>query len=214
MRTFNPKLFVSTPGTGRRMMSFHKGQVIFAQGTRSDAVFVIQTGRVRLSAKTQKGKETTLDILGASDFVGKDSLAGEATCTTSADALTDCQLLRIENKVMMLALSEEAELANMVCTFAIARNLRYEKDLLDQRCNRSEKRLARALLGLARLEGLDPRETAIPKISQATLAEMVGTTRSRVSFFMNGFRKAGYITYSLKGDEVRVRPSLLKFYAD
>jgi CRP/FNR family transcriptional regulator len=80
MRTFNPKLFVSTPGTGRRMMSFHKGQVIFAQGTRSDAVFVIQTGRVRLSAKTQKGKETTLDILGASDFVGKDSLAGEATC--------------------------------------------------------------------------------------------------------------------------------------
>ena len=214
MRYFNPKLFLSTPGTGREMVSFRKGQVIFAQGDASDAVFVIQTGRVRLSARAQSGKETTLDILGASDFVGKDSLVGEPIRTTAANALTDCQLLRIESKVMKLALSEEVALANMVCTYVITRNLRYQRDLVDQRCNRSEMRLARALLGLARFEALEPRETAIPKINQAMLAEMVGTTRSRVSFFMNGFKDAGFIEYSLKGNEVRVRPSLLNFYSD
>ena len=214
MRSFNPKLFLSTPGTGREMVCFRKGQVVFAQGDASDAVFVIQTGRVRLSAKTRRGKETTLDILGISDFIGKDSIAGEATRTTSANALTDCQLLRIESKVMMLALSEEIGLANLVCTYVIARNLRYQKDLVDQRCNRSEKRLARALLGLARLEALEPRETTIPKFNQAMLAEMVGTTRSRVSFFMNEFKDAGLIDYSSTSKEVRVLPSLLNFYAD
>jgi CRP/FNR family transcriptional regulator, cyclic AMP receptor protein len=213
-RTFDPKLFLSTPGTGRERMSFRKGQVIFAQGAASDAVFVIQTGRVRLSAKTRKGKETTLDILGASDLVGKDSLVGEATRSTSADALTDCQLLRIENKIMMLALSEEVGLANLVCTYVITRNLRYQRDLVDQRCNRSEKRLARALVGMARLDALEPRETAIPQVSQEMLAEMVGTTRSRVSFFMNRFRNAGLIEYSHKSNEVQVRPSLQNFYAD
>jgi CRP-like cAMP-binding protein len=207
-------LFLSTPGKGREMLSYRKGQVIFSQGDASDAVFVVQTGRVRLSAKARRGKETTLDILGASDLVGKDSIVGESTRTTSANALTDCQLLRIDSKVMMLALSEEVGLAILVCTYVIKRNLRYQKDLVDQRCNRSEKRLARALLGLARLEALEPRETAIPKINQAMLAEIVGTTRSRVSLFMNGFRDAGFIEYSLKGKEVRVRPSLLDFYAD
>lgn len=214
MRPFNPKLFLSTPGTGREMVSFCKRQVIFAQGDASDAVFVIQTGRVRLSAKARKGKETTLDILGVSDLVGKDSIAGEATRTTSANALTDCQLLRIENKVMMLALSEEVELANLVCAYVIARNIRYQKDLVDQRCSRSKERLARTLLGLARLEALEPRETAIPKINQAMLAEMVGTTRSRVSLFMNGFRDAGFIEYGPQSSEVRVHPSLLNFYTD
>jgi CRP-like cAMP-binding protein len=214
MQSFNPKLFLSTPGTGREMVSSRKGQVIFAQGDASDAVFVIQTGRVRLSAKAQRGQETTLDILGASDIVGKDSIAGESARSTAASALTDCQLLRIENNVMMLALSEEAGLAKLVCTYVITRNLRYQRDLVDQRCNRSEKRLARALLGLARLDALEPRETAIPKINQTMLVEMVGTTRSRVSFFMNEFKDAGLIDYSLKSDEVRVRPSLLNFYTD
>jgi CRP/FNR family transcriptional regulator, cyclic AMP receptor protein len=214
MRPFNPKLFLSTPGPGREMVSYLKGQVIFALGEVSDAVFVIQTGRVRLSAMAWRGQETTLDILGASDFIGKDSIAGEPARTTTATTLTDCQLLRIENEVMMLALSEEAELAKLVCTYVIARNLRYQRDLVDQRCNRSEKRLARVLLGLARLDALEPRETAIPKVNQAVLAEMVGTTRSRVSFFMNGFKDAGLIDYSLKGNELRVRPSLLTFYTD
>jgi len=214
MPPFNPKLFLSTPGTGREMVSFRKGKVIFAQGAVSDAVFVIQTGRVRLSAKTRRDKETTLDILGALDFVGKDSIAGEPVRTTSANALTDCQLLRIDDKVMKLVLSEEVGLANLVCTYVIKRNLRYQKDLVDQRCNRSEKRLARTLLGLARFEPLEPRETAIPKINQAMLAEMVGTTRSRVSFFMNEFKDAGFIDYGPQSNEVRVRPSLLNFYTD
>jgi CRP/FNR family transcriptional regulator, cyclic AMP receptor protein len=214
MLSFNPKLFLSTPGTGRKMVSFRKGQVIFAQGDASNAVFVIQTGRVRVSAKARRGKETTLDVLGVSDFVGNDSIAAEVTRTTSANALTDCQLLRIENQVMMLALSEEEGLANLVCTYVLARNIRYQKDLVDQRCNQSKKRLARALLGLAHLEALESRETAIPKISQEILAEIVGTTRSRVSFFMNQFRDAGLIQYGPQNPEVRVRPSLLNFYSD
>ena len=114
----------------------------------------------------------------------------------------------------MLTLSQEVGLANLLCTYVIKRNLRYQRDLVDQRCNRSVKRLARALLGLARLEALEPREMVIPKISHEMLAEMVGTTRSRVSFFMNGFKDAGFIEYSLKSNEVRVRPSLLNFYED
>jgi len=214
MPPFDPRRFLSTPGTGREMVSFRRGQVIFTQGDASDAVFVIQTGSVRLTAKTQVGKETTLDILGSSDLFGKDSIAGVSIRTTSAQALTDCQLLRIDGKVMISALSEEAGLANLVCAYVLERNLRYQKDLVDQRCNRSEKRLARALLRLARLDALEPRESAIPKINQETLAEMVGTTRSRASHFMNGFRKAGFIQYSLKSNEVRVRPSLLNFYGD
>jgi CRP-like cAMP-binding protein len=148
--------------------------IFFAQGDASAAVFVVQKGRVRLSAKTRKGKETTLDILGASDFVGKDSIVGEPVRTTSADALTDCQLLRIEKEIMILTLSEEVKLANFLCSYVITRNLRYQKDLVDQRCNRSEKRLARALLGLARLDALEPREALIPKINHAVLAKWSG----------------------------------------
>ncbi len=214
MQVFNPKLFLSTPGAGREMVSFRKGDVIFAQGDPSDAVFVIQTGRVRHSAMTTNGKEATLDILGASDFVGKDSIAGEPIRTTSANALTDCQLLRIENKVMMLTISKEVGLANLVCTYVLTRNLRYQKELVEQRCNMSEMRLARILLRMAHLEAHQPRETAIPIISQRILAEMVGTTRSRVSEFMNGFRHSGFIVYSQKSNEMRVRPSLRDFYAE
>ena len=115
---------------------------------------------------------------------------------------------------MILTLSEEVGLANFLCSYVITRNLRYQRDLVDQRCNRSEKRLARALLGLARLEAVEPREALIPKINHTVLAEMVRTTQSRVSFFMSGFKNAGFIEYSLKGNEVRVRPSLLSFYSE
>ncbi len=124
-RVFNPKVFLSTEGAGREMMSFRKGQTIFAQGDVSDAVFVIQTGSVRLSAKSQGGKEATLDILGGEDFVGKDSVAGQAIRTTSANALTNCQLLRIGKKTMMLALAQEVTLSNAFCAFVLARNIRY-----------------------------------------------------------------------------------------
>jgi CRP/FNR family transcriptional regulator, cyclic AMP receptor protein len=196
------------------MVSFLKREVIFAQGDASDAVFVIQKGRVRLSAKNQRGNDTTLDILCASDFVGKDAIAGKAIRPTSASALTDCQLLQIKSDEMMLALREEMGLANLVCSYVIARNLRYQEDLVHQRCDRSEKLLARVLLGLARLEAREPREITIPKINQATLAEMVGTTRSRVSFFMNAFKDAGFIHYNLRTSELRIHPSLLKFYKE
>lgn len=114
----------------------------------------------------------------------------------------------------MLALTTEVALANLVCAYVLVRNLRYQKDLVDQRCNLSERRLARILLQLAHLEALEPREVTIPKVNQETLAEMVGTTRARVSFFMNGFKHSGFIDYSLKSRELLVRPSLLHFYAE
>jgi CRP-like cAMP-binding protein len=167
--------------------------MIFAQGDASDAVFVIQTGSVRLSARSQGGKEATLDILGNEDFVGKDSIADQPIRTASASALTDCQLLRIEKKAMMLALAEEVTLSNAFCAYVLARNIRYQQDLVDQRCNPSEKRLACILLRLAHLDAHEPHETTIRKISQGTLADMVGTTRSRVSFFMNRFKDSGFI---------------------
>jgi CRP/FNR family cyclic AMP-dependent transcriptional regulator len=140
---FDSKTFLSTVGAGREMMSFRKGQSIFAQDDVSDAVFVIQTGSVRLSARDQSGKEATLDILGNEDFVGSDSLTGQPIRTTSASALTDCQLLRIEKKDMMLALAQEVTLATAVCAYVLKRNVRYEQDLVDQRCNPSEKRLGK-----------------------------------------------------------------------
>jgi CRP-like cAMP-binding protein len=210
---FDPKTFLSTVGTGREMMSFRKGQSIFAQDDVSDAVFVIQTGSVRLSARYQSGKEATLDILGNEDFVGNDSLVGQPIRTTSASALTDCQLLRIEQKAMMLALAQEVTLATVVCAYVLKRNIRYQQDLMDQRCNLSEKRLAHILLRLTRFDGQSSFGTAIPKINQETLAEMVGTTRSRVSFFMNKFRNSGFIDYDTTSNLIRVHRKLLAFCA-
>jgi CRP/FNR family transcriptional regulator, cyclic AMP receptor protein len=210
---FDPKTFLSAVGAGKEMMSFRKGQRIFAEGDASDAVFVVQTGSVRLSARCQGGKEATLDILSSGDFVGKDSLAGEPIRTASANALTCCQLLRIEQKAMMLALAQEVTLATAFCAHVLKRNIRYQQDLVDQRCNPSEKRLARVLLRLTRFDGQSSRETAIPKINQETLAEMVGTTRSRVCFFMNKFRNSGLIEYDPTSNLIRVHCTLLTFCA-
>jgi CRP/FNR family cyclic AMP-dependent transcriptional regulator len=210
---FNPKTFLSTVGLGRQMKSFRKGQKIFAQGDTADAVFVIQTGSVRLSAKSQSGKEATLDILGEEDFVGKDSITGRAIRMASARALTDCQLLRIEKKAMMLALAQEVTLANTFCAYVLARNIRYQEDLVDQRCNPSEKRLARILLLHSHFDGQSSPETIAARINHETLAEMVGTTRSRVCFFMKKFKEAGFIDYKVKDPQLRVRRSLLAFYA-
>lgn len=212
-RVFNPNTFLSTVGGGRAMMSFRKGQIIFAQGDVSDAVFVIQSGTVRLSARSRAGKEATLDILGDEDFVGKDSIAGQPIRTASARALTDCQLLRIEKTAMMLALEREVSLSKAFCDYVLARNIRYQQDLLDQRCNSSEKRLARILLRHSHLDGQSSPEAVVTRINHKILAEMVGTTRSRVCFFMKRFKDAGYIEYNLKNPQLRVRRSLLAFYA-
>ena len=196
------------------MMSFRKRQAIYTQGDVADALFVIQKGKVKVSVKSSAGKEAVLDILSDEDFIGKDSIAGQSSRTASATAMTDCKLLRIEKKVMILALAKQVKLANMFWAYVLARNIRYQQDLVDQRCNPSEKRLARILLLLAHFDGHGSPETQIPKISHETLAEMVGTTRSRVSFFMNRFKESGFIYYGHKGGVMRVHRTLLAFCAE
>ena len=210
-RIFDARVFLSTIGPGREMVSFRKGQAIYAQGEAPDALFVIQKGKVKLSVKSQTGKDAVLDILGDEDFIGKDSIAGQPSRTATATAMTECTLLRIEKKAMMLALTRQVKLANLFWAYVLARNIRYQQDLVDQRCNPSEKRLARILLMLAHFDGAGSAEAQIPKISHETLAEMVGTTRSRVSFFMNRFKESGFIFYSHKGNVMRVHRTLLAF---
>ena len=210
-RAFNPKTFLTTVGAGRKMMSLRKGQTIYAQGDSADALFVIQKGKVKLSVKPQIGKEAILDILSDGDLVGKDSVAGLSSRTASATAITDCSLLRIKKKVMILALTRQIKLANMFWAYVLARNIRYQQDLVDQHCNPSEKRLARILLLLAHYDGHGGSETTVSKISHETLAEMVGTTRSRVCFFMKRFKESGFIYYEPKGKLLRVHRTLLAF---
>src|SRR5580700_2445180 len=192
-RDFDPETFLYTIGDGRQIMSFRKKQIIFAQGDTADAVFVIQKGNVRLSAKTKAGKEATLGILSDKDFVGEDCLADQPLRIASASAMTDCDLLRIEKKAMMLALHQEQTLSDRFVAYLLAQNIRYQEDLIDQHCNSSEKRLVRVLLLLAKKNTSD---SVVPRLDQTTLAQMVGTTRSRVSFFMNKFRSLGLIDYS------------------
>jgi CRP/FNR family cyclic AMP-dependent transcriptional regulator len=207
---FDPQRFVTTVGQGRTFVSVRKGQTIYAQGDAADALFVIKKGTVKLSAKS-RDKEATLDILSNEDFVGKDSLTGQSSRTASATAITDCSLLRIEKKAMMLALTRHVKLANLFLAYALAKNIRYQQDLVDQHCNPSEKRLARILLRLAHYDEHGTSETTIPKISHETLAGMVGTTRSRVCFFMKRFKQAGFINYELRGKTLRVNRTLLAF---
>jgi CRP/FNR family transcriptional regulator, cyclic AMP receptor protein len=210
-RAFNPESFLTTIGVGRKLVSFRKGQTIFAQGDAAESLFVIQKGSVKVSVKSLAGKEAILDILSDADFVGKDSIAGQPFRTASARAITDCSLLRITKKVMLLALARQVKLANVFWAYVLATNIRYQQDLVDQHCNLSEKRLARILLLLAHYDGHGPSETTLPKVSHETLAEMVGTTRSRICFFMNKFKQAGFIYYGHKGQLLRVHRTLLTF---
>jgi CRP/FNR family transcriptional regulator, cyclic AMP receptor protein len=210
-RTFNSKTFLTTAGLGRKMLSFRKGETIFAQGDAADALFVIQKGRAQVSVRSHAGKEATLDILSDGDFVGKDSIGGQRSRSASATAMTECSLLRIEKKTMLQALARQVKLANLFWGYVLARNLRYQQDLVDQRCMGSEKRLARILLGLAHFDRGAAHETSIPHISHETLAEMVGTTRSRVCFFMKRFKDSGFIDYGHKGKLVQIHPTLFAF---
>ena len=206
-REFNPKEFLATIGEGRKAVSFPKKQTIFAQGDAADAVFYIQEGKVRLTVVSKIGKEATLGILSAGDFFGEGGLAGQNLRMGSAIAMTDCELLRIEKKAMMLALHREHKFSDLFVAYLLARNIRYEEDLVDQLFNSSEKRLARLLLLLAHFGKDGAPEIVIPRISQETLAEMIGTTRSRVSFFMNRFRELGFLDYGEGG--LQVHSSLL-----
>jgi len=196
IREFNPNTFLASIGEGRESLTVAKKQGIFTQGDAADAVFYIQKGKVRLTVVSKIGKEATIGILSERNFFGEGSLAGQAVRMGSAEAMTDCQLLRIQKKAMMDALHREHSFSDMFVAYLLARNIRYEEDLVDQLFNSSEKRLARVLLMLAHFGKEGVPETVVPKISQETLAEMVGTTRSRVSFFMNRFRKLGFIHYA------------------
>jgi len=206
-RDFDPREFLATIGEGRTIVPVPKKQTIYAQGEASDAVFYIQKGKVRLTVVSETGKEATIGILNPGDFFGEGGLAGQPLRMGSATAMTDCELMRIEKKAMMLALHREHTLSDMFVAYLLGRNIRYEEDLVDQLFNSSEKRLARILLLLAHFGKDGVPETVIPKISQESLAEMIGTTRSRVSFFMNRFRELGFVDYG-EGD-IQVHSSLL-----
>jgi CRP/FNR family transcriptional regulator, cyclic AMP receptor protein len=195
-RRFDPGTFLATIGEGRKNLVVSRKESIFSQGDAADAAFFIQKGKVRLAVVSKTGKEATIAILGEGDFFGEGALAGQRLRMGSAVAMTDCQLLRIEKQAMMRALHREHAFSDMFVAYLLARNIRYEEDLVDQLFNSSEKRLARVLLMLAHFGKEGTPETVVPKISQETLAEMIGTTRSRVSFFMNRFRKLGFIHYA------------------
>ena len=195
-REFDAQTFLATIGEGREAMFFPKKQTILAQGDPADAVFYLQTGKVRLTVVSKDGKEATIGILSDGSFFGEGSLAGQTVRMGTATAMTDCAVLRIEKKAMVDTLHREHTLSDLFVAHLLTRNIRYEEDLVDQLFNSSEKRLARVLLMLAHFGKEGIPESVIPKISQETLAEMVGTTRSRVSFFMNRFRKLGFIDYA------------------
>jgi CRP/FNR family cyclic AMP-dependent transcriptional regulator len=195
-RNFDPHAFLATIGEGRKLLLIAKKNRIFAQGDTADAVFYVQTGKVKLTVVSNEGKEATIGILGDGYFFGEACLVGQPLRMLTAMAMTDCTILRIGKKAMMDALHREHEFSDLFVAYLLARNIRYEEDLVDQLFNSSEKRLARILLLLARFGKEGQPESVVPKISQEMLAEMIGTTRSRVSFFMNRFRKLGFIHYN------------------
>ena len=195
-RDFDPNTLLATIGEGRKIVSFQAKQTVFAQGNPANAVFYIQKGKVKLTVVSNNGKEATIGILSDRDFFGEGCLAGQPLRMSAATAMTDCDFLRIEKKAMMGALHREHALSDMFLAYLLTRNIRYEEDLVDQLFNSSEKSLARILRLLAHFGKEGTPETVVPKISQEVLAEMIGTTRSRVSFFMNRFRKLGFIHYN------------------
>jgi CRP/FNR family cyclic AMP-dependent transcriptional regulator len=205
---FDPKTFLSTLNGGRTIEAYPKKQTIFVQGDSSDAVFYIKEGKVRLTVASEAGKEATIGILNEGAFFGEGCLTGQRLRLCSATAMTDCSVMRIEKKSMIDVLHREHAFSDMFVSYLLARNIRYEEDLVDQLFNSSEKRLARILLLLAHFGKEGKTEAVIPKMSQETLAEMIGTTRSRVSFFMNRFRELGFIDYN-GGSGLEVHSSLL-----
>jgi CRP/FNR family cyclic AMP-dependent transcriptional regulator len=206
-REFDPRTFLATIGEGRKFVLFPKKHGIVAQGDAADAVFYVHTGKVKLTVVSKTGKEATVGIFGEGDLFGEGSLAGRALRMGSATAMTDCALLRIDKKAMMQALHREHALSDLFVAYLLTRNIRYEESLVDQLFNSGEKRLARILLLLAHFGKEGVPETVIPNMSQETLAEMIGTTRSRVSFFMNRFRTLGFVDYDRSG--LKVHSSLL-----
>ena len=191
---------------GGTTREYEKKHTIFSQGSRADAVFYIEKGKVKLTVLSGRGKEAVVAILGNGDFFGEGSLAGQPLRMATATALTECSVLRVEKETMVRMLHNEPALSELFMSYLLSRNIRIEEDLIDQLFNSSEKRLARVLLLLTRFGKDGQHEPVVPRISQETLAEMVGTTRSRVSFFMNKFRKLGFVDYN---GGLKVHSSLL-----
>lgn len=194
---FDPEAFLEKTGVGRTLIELKKNQVLFSQGDEADSVFYLQKGTLKLTVVSQRGKEATVALLEPGNFVGEACVAAdERIRTLTATALTRCTLMRIKRAEMVRVLHEEHAFADVFVSFLLARNVRIQADLVDQLFNSSEKRLARILLLLANFGKEGKPETVVPKISQEVLAEMIGTTRSRVNFFMNRFRKLGFIDYN------------------
>jgi CRP/FNR family transcriptional regulator, cyclic AMP receptor protein len=193
---FDAQAFLDSAGLSRKIVQYRRSQKIFAQGDPATSVMYIQNGGVKLSVVNEVGKEAVVAILGPSDFFGEGCLAGQRICMATATAITPTSLLEIEKNEMMRVLHAEHALSDRFMSYILSRNIRIEEDLIDQLFNSSEKRLARALLLLARYGKESQPQKMLPKVSQQMLAEMVGTTRTRVNFFMNKFRKLGFIRYN------------------
>jgi|SRR5665213_2345063 len=203
---FDPKNFLTKVGKGRTIAAYRKNQPIFAQGGPADALFYIQKGRVKRTVVSRQGKEAIVAVLGPGDFFGEGCLAGQPRRMSTAAALSDCSIVRIEKPVAIKVIRDQPRFSGVMLSYILSRNIRIEEDLVDRLFNSSEKRLARVLLLLANFGKNGKTEHVIPKISQETLAEMVGTTRARVSFFMNRFRKLGFVKYD---DGLEIHSSLL-----
>jgi CRP/FNR family cyclic AMP-dependent transcriptional regulator len=204
--SFDLKSFLAKEGEGKTLGHYQKDEHIFAQGDLADAIFYIHSGRVKLTVNSDKGKEAVIAILEPGNYFGEGCLAGQKVRMSTATALSECSILRLAKGLVVRLLQEEPAFSDTFVSFLLSRNIRIEEDLVDQLFNSSEKRLARVLLLLANFGKEGNPELAIPKISQETLAEIVGTTRSRVSFFMNKFRSLGFIEYN---GEIKVHSSLL-----
>jgi CRP-like cAMP-binding protein len=199
---FDPKKFLASAGVGRSMVPFRKGEIVYTQGDPADSVFYIQKGKVKHTVVSGHGKEAIVGLLGPDEFFGEDCLAGQSHRTTTVAAVADCTVLRLDKTTIARVINHEPTLSKLFIEHLLNRTIRVEADLVDQLFNSSEKRLARLLLLLANFGGESRPEPNIGKISQESLAEMIGTTRSRVSFFMNRFRRLGYIDYEHDGVEV------------
>ncbi|MGC2110084.1 MAG: Crp/Fnr family transcriptional regulator [Candidatus Korobacteraceae bacterium] len=207
---FDAKAFLARAGVGKKSFNLKKNETAFAQGDPSDAIFYVQKGKLRVTVTSANGKEATITLVGEGEFVGEDCMiSAHPLRLSTATAMTECALLRVSKGEMVRVLHKEPDLSEMFTSFLLARNARIQADLVDQLFNSSEKRLARILLLLAQFGKESKPETVVPKISQEVLAEMIGTTRSRVSFFMNRFRKLGFIEYN---GEIRIHNTLLNIF--
>jgi CRP/FNR family cyclic AMP-dependent transcriptional regulator len=204
--SFDPKVFLANVGEGNTIAKYRKGTVVFSQGDAADAVFYIQKGRIKLTVISEQGKEAVVGILGPGQFFGEGCLNGHSVRVASTTAMDDCMVTRITKAAMIATMHNEPDFSELFMAYLLERNGRIEEDLIDQLFNSSEKRLARLLLLLANFGKEGRPEPIVGKISQETLAEMIGMTRARVSFFMNKFRRLGFIEYNGK---LEVHNSLL-----